>query len=81
MSDGSWFYDDLAGWLRPEDLDHDVPLHIFNEVAAEIFGPPPGGVVPSPAPVREPACAECTGAAVIVGVTDSGRHHRVEPAV
>lgn len=76
MSDGSWFYDDLAGWLRPEDLDHDVPLHIFNEVAAEIFGPPPAGSAFS-APL-EPACTECDGASVIVGITDSGRHHRVE---
>lgn len=66
----SWFYDDLAGWLRDGELDADVPLHIFNEVAAEIFGPPP----------PDPVCLADLGTSVIAGVTASGRHHLVEAA-
>jgi hypothetical protein len=66
MSSG-WFYDDLAGWLRADEREDDVPLLIFEEAAEAVFGPPP-----------VPACEEPPSTSAIAGITDSGRHHRVE---
>jgi hypothetical protein len=66
MSNG-WFYDDLAGWLRRDEVEDDVPLLIFEEAADAVFGPP-----------TLPSCEEPPSTTAIASITDSGRHHRVE---
>jgi hypothetical protein len=63
----SWTYDDLYGWADDSELEDDVDLVIFNQVADEIFGPVP-----------ETDCAGDAGTTAIAGISDSGRHHRVE---
>jgi hypothetical protein len=65
----TWRYDDPFGWFSDEEREDDADLLIFNETADHLFGPP-----------AETPCSEPWDSTAIAGISDSGRHHRVEAA-